>query len=120
MPALFVPEFAIDGIPHLFRQAAPFPGPLFVADPAADLFHDAQPVVPQRLNLDGFSRPGSDHPIPDFGIHPGERSPCLPGQDQSIDIHVDVKVRAVLIVFDDAFHGVPKLILHKIKVFGIP
>ncbi len=35
-------------------------------------FHTGQRVIPERIHFDRFPMPGSDHPITNFGIHPGE------------------------------------------------
>src|ERR1043165_5709565 len=42
----------------------------YEAEPAGELFHRAQGVVPERLNLDGLAAPRRDDVVADLRVHP--------------------------------------------------
>src|SRR5262249_39998102 len=50
-------------------------------------FHNAQSVVPQRLNFHGLAIAWSYHPVTDSGIHPGELHARFSGREQSVRIY---------------------------------
>ena len=62
----------------------------------------AQRVVPERVDLDGFTAPRRHDPVADLGIHPGQlkaRS-ALP-QQAVVRIDADAEPRAGEVVLDD-------------------
>ena len=57
------------------------------AEPMGKAFHDAQGVVPQRLDLDGLTVLRRDHPIADFDVHPGQLHARFAGGEQPVAAH---------------------------------
>ena len=57
--------------------------------------HDAQRVVPQRVDLHRLADPRGHHPISNLGVHPGELHAVLAGPQQTIrGVHFDTVTRA--------------------------
>src|SRR5438067_796342 len=44
----------------------------FIAKSLCQIFHDPERVVPQRLDLHWLPGSRSDHPVANFGVHPGK------------------------------------------------
>ena len=86
--------------------------PDFIAKARGEIFHDAQRVVPQRLNLHRLADARRHYPVADFGVHPGELHARFAGSQQPVAFfHVDAVARSLHVPLDD-------LQQHRIKLPG--
>src|SRR5436309_15267071 len=69
---LLIPKEPIKTFTRLLCAISILLLPLCIAKPFGQLFHDAQRVVPERLNLYGQSTARRHNPITDFRIHPSQ------------------------------------------------
>jgi hypothetical protein len=84
---------------RVFRQALGGLLPLLFADPRLE---QAQGVVPESIDLDGFAASRRHHPVIHLGIHPRQLVAFLTLPEQAIlDIDADIEMRATPMVFDD-------------------
>ena len=67
--------------------------------------HEAQRVVPERLNLHRLTAPRRDDPSIHLRIHPGELIALCRCGDQTILVHVDAEVRSAHMMLDDRFEN---------------
>ena len=80
----FVPELLAKTVPRAIGQLLVVCAGDVVPKAPRQVFHGAERVVPERLNLDGFAMPRRDHPIADLGVHPSELHSGLAGQEQAV------------------------------------
>src|SRR5882672_4122490 len=68
---LFIPEKPVETLAR--NGCHPAIAFLFalVSKPAGEILHDAERIVPERLNLDWLPASRRHHPVADFGVHPG-------------------------------------------------
>ena len=81
--AFFVPEQAIEAPAGYRRHIAITLVTSIVSEPVSKFLHDAESVVPKRLNLYRLPAPGSYHPIPDLRVHPGDLRTRLTAAQQA-------------------------------------
>ncbi len=72
--SLGVPEAAVKGGAGLLGVVFYFVAHLEIAGIVKPLLEQSQGVVPQGVDFDSLlsSASGGDHPITDFGVHPGQ------------------------------------------------
>ncbi len=77
---------------------------------AGEAGHDAQAVVPQRVDLYRLANPRRHHPIADFGIHPGKLHTRFTRVEQAIvGVQVDVVAGATLMPLDNVLQDREKV-----------
>src|SRR6185369_13873949 len=88
--ALFlVPEQAVEGpVRHGRHVAVAFLGSI-VSKSEGEYFHDAERVVPKRLDLYWLAPTRSHNPVAHFGVHPGELNAGFAGGQQAAGIDFD-------------------------------
>src|SRR5262249_44865060 len=77
--SLFIPEQAIETPAGHSRHVAVTLRASFVSKLLSEVLHDAERVVPKRLDFNGLSSSGGDYPITDLRIHPRELDSLLAG-----------------------------------------
>src|SRR5262245_21981157 len=68
--------------------------------------HDAQGIVPQRLNFHGLTIAWGHYPVTDPRIHPGELHPWLSSREQTVSVDFDAVVRPVYMPGDDVSENI--------------
>ena len=97
----FIPELPAKAIARPVRQLLVVRGIASFPEALRQIFHRAQGVVPERLNLDRLSAPRRDHPVAHLGVHPGQLHSGLAGPQQAVVVHADSVSRAALMPRDD-------------------
>jgi hypothetical protein len=69
---LFVPKESIEAPLRDRGHVVIAPSRSLAPEPAGQVFHDAQRVLPESLYFDGFATTRRDHPVIDLGVHPRE------------------------------------------------
>ena len=88
-------------------------------DLCGHIFHGAERVKPQSLNLDGLAVSRRDDPVTDLGIHPGELNSRIAGLDQPIGIHLDAVASSPYVPFDNIRHDGIEVISHERIICGV-
>ncbi len=78
---------------------AGLPGGVFLAFLAEPVFEQAQRIVPERVDFDGFAAARGDDPAVHFRIHPGELIALRALAQQAVrGIDADAEARAAQMV----------------------
>jgi hypothetical protein len=97
-----VPEAAIERVTHLRRHCVEAHAVAAAADAAVPIGEQAERVVPECIDLNGFAAPRRDYPIANLGVHPRElESGCALAQQAVMLIHADAEARAAEVALDD-------------------
>jgi len=69
---LFIPKQLVETSARFVSHRAVLLLCVWLIESCGEVFHDAQGVVPKRLNLNRLSMTRRDYPVADFRIHPGQ------------------------------------------------
>ena len=92
-PRVLVPENPVEGPAGKRRQAGIFLSPFPVAEARCEVFHDAQGVIPERLDLNRLSAARGHHPVANPGVHPGELRARRASIEQTVFRNLDIRNR---------------------------
>ena len=70
-----VPEAAVERVAHPRGRRVESQAVAAVAQSAVPVGEQAQGVVPESIDLDGFAAPRCDDPVVDLRVHPGQLKP---------------------------------------------
>src|ERR1700757_212641 len=118
-PGLLIPEEAVEAPAGDVSHIAVPPCAGLVAKPLSQVIHDAEGVVPQRLNLNRLSPPRCHHPIPDLCVHPGKLPPLLAGVEQAAGVYLNAITCPAYVPIDDVRKNRIELLADEIEVSGI-
>src|ERR1700693_5384027 len=90
-----------------------------IAKGTSEILHDAERVVPERLNLNGLAATRGHDPIPDFGIHPGQLHPGLTRVQQAAAVNLDAITGTADMPGNDVGEDRVKLVADEIEVSGV-
>src|SRR5206468_4498716 len=97
-----IPKALVERLVNACRKFAVLMSIRFAQFFANPYFHQTKRVVPERIDLHGFSAAGCDHPVAHFGIHPSKLVAFFTLAQQSIRrIDTDSKAYAANMVLDD-------------------
>ena len=98
---LFVPKEPVETPLRDRGQVAIALSRSFVPEPAGQVFHDAQRVVPESLDLNRFAPTRSYHPVADLGVHSRELDSQFAGSQQPTGIRFDSVARPASVPGDN-------------------
>src|SRR5262249_28454763 len=80
--------------------------------------HNAQGVVPQRLNFHGLAIAWGYHPVTDSGIHPGKLHARFSSCEQTVRVYFDAVTRPTHMPGDDVAEDVVEMRTNKRVILG--
>src|SRR6266567_90659 len=117
--SILVPEEAIK-TPTRHRRHIAIPlRASFVFELLRKVFHDSQRVVPERLNLHGFSAARCNYPIANLGVHPCELNTGFAGCKQSAGVHFYSVPCAAHMPGDDVGENRIKFLADEVRVTAV-
>src|SRR5258705_1409828 len=98
---LLVPELSVEALERTTSKLPVESLCRIIPESAREIFHRAESVVPQRLNLDGFATPRRDDPISDLGVHPRQLNSGFPGRQEAVTIDTNAVTGAAQMPVND-------------------
>src|SRR6202035_4309286 len=87
-----------------------------VLEPAGQVFHDAQCVVPKSLDFNGFTATRRYYPVADLCVHPCELDSHFARSQQAAVIHFDSVAGAASVPGNDVSKDGVKFVANELQI----
>src|SRR5690349_5268100 len=116
---LRVPELSVEAVFRVLGKLVQKHLRSRVAELVRKIAQNAERVVPERLNLDGFARPGSNNPVADLSVHPGELDAGFTTRQKAIAVETNAITSTSSMPLDDFLQLRIKSRTDKVVIAGV-